>query len=254
MILDGVTPKSSRARLALAALMLALPGLAAGPQVSAQEQPACPAEAAGAERLMLVLGSGPDATSAKVQLFEKHDGRWQPGGGPMAASLGGGGIGWSWTAKSYASPGEPVKTEGDKRSPAGFFPLGKPFGLSARSIPGHVTLRPAEHYCVDDPHSPHYNTVVPKASAGGASGEDMASIPLYRRGLFVDYPTSREAKGGSCIFVHVWRGKNAGTAGCVALAESDVTALQSWSQAKPAIIGILPKNAWERLRACFPGL
>ena len=61
------------------------------------------------------------------------------------------------------------------------------------------------------------------------SGEDMRKIDLYRRGLVVDYPTDRAARAGSCIFIHVWRGEGRGTAGCVALPEARVAALQEFA-------------------------
>ena len=239
---------------AAALLLVMLGGMAATAPVAAQDQPVCPAEVAGAERLVLVLGSGLDARAATVRFMERRGERWHASGEPKAAALGVGGMAWSWAAKAYAPSGERVKIEGDKRTPAGFFRLGKPFGFSARNVPAYVGLRPGQHYCVDDLHSPLYNTVVAKASAGEASGEDMAAIALYRQGLFVDYPTNREAKGGSCIFVHVRRSAKAGTVGCVALAERDVTAMQDWAREKPTVIGILPSAAWDRLRGCFPGL
>jgi D-alanyl-D-alanine dipeptidase len=96
--------------------------------------------------------------------------------------------------------------------------------------------------------------VLPKANAGEASGEDMGLEPLYRQGLFVDYPTSAAHRGGSCIFVHVRRAQTAGTAGCVAMAEDDVRELQQWSAGKKTAIGILPESAWKTLRSCFPGI
>jgi L,D-peptidoglycan transpeptidase YkuD (ErfK/YbiS/YcfS/YnhG family) len=240
---------SRRTAAALAAaLCLAMPLPA-----KAKEQPACP-DIADAERLILVLGDGLTVSAATLRLYRRQDDTWQATGEPKAASLGADGMAWSWAARAYATQGEPVKVEGDGRSPAGFFRVGKAFGFSPRAVSSYTQLRPGEHYCVDDAASPHYNRIVQKAAAGGSSGEDMGEIPLYRQGLFVTYPTSREARGGSCIFLHVWRKKNAGTAGCVALAEADVTALQDWSQPGQTVIGILPKAAWERLRACFPGL
>jgi D-alanyl-D-alanine dipeptidase len=159
---------------------------------------------------------------------------------------------WAWSESRHAGAG-PVKAEGDKRSPAGFFALGKPFGVSSGPA-GYVRLAPGAQYCVDDPASPHYNAIVPKAEAGGASGEDMGMVPLYRQGLFVDYPTNASAKGGSCIFVHTWRSRTSGTAGCVALAEHDVTALQAWAAGRKAMLAILPQSAWSTMRGCFPGL
>ncbi len=224
-------------------------------RLHAETQPACPEQLAKAERLILVVSPGFDRVRAKVELFEKDaEGHWLAEGEAKPAVLGRNGLAWSWAYQEYAADREPIKTEGDRRTPAGFFLAGQPFGFSAGRADGYVRLAPGAHYCVDDPASPHYNTIVPKAKAGGASGEDMAATPIYRQGLFIDYPTNRAAKGGSCIFVHVWRGKEAGTSGCVALAEGDVEQLQHWSQAKKTLIGIIPEAARMRLRACLPAV
>ena len=241
-------------RLAHAAALAAF--LALSPALAKDDAApvSCPAVIAGATRLMLVRSPDLASLSAQVQLYERPSGkRWRSVGAPKPAVLGKNGMAWSFAHEGLAE-GAPLKREGDRRTPAGVFALGKPFGFAESDMAGYVPLRLGEHYCVDDPASPHYNAVVTKAAAAGASGEDMAAMPLYRRGLFVDYPTSREAKGGSCIFVHSWRSKSSGTAGCVALGEADVEALQRWSAGGKTLIAILPQSAWERLRSCFPGL
>jgi L,D-peptidoglycan transpeptidase YkuD (ErfK/YbiS/YcfS/YnhG family) len=69
-----------------------------------------------------------------------------------------------------------------------------------------------------------------------------------------NYPANRAEKGGSCVFVHVWRSPKSGTAGCVALAEDGVRTLQDWAKAGTAVIGILPKAAFDRFAACLPGV
>lgn len=107
--------------------------------------------------------------------------------------------------------------------------------------------------CVDDPGSPHYSQIVTREEAGPeVSGEDMPAIPLYRRGLVVDYPTSGAEPAGSCIFIHIWRGKGMGTAGCVAGPEAMVASLQEWAGAGNAAIAILPQAALDRFGACLP--
>jgi D-alanyl-D-alanine dipeptidase len=78
-------------------------------------------------------------------------------------------------------------------------------------------------------------------------------LPMYRRGLMVDYPTDARRKAGSCIFIHVWSSPRTGTAGCVALPEPRVVALQSFAQGG-AVLAILPLMALERLRGCLPQL
>jgi L,D-peptidoglycan transpeptidase YkuD (ErfK/YbiS/YcfS/YnhG family) len=240
---------SSRARL-VAALILLAP-----PSVSAKDAPACPAAVKGAEKLVLVLGASMTARKAKAEYFERHGGRWTRIGAVRPAILGAKGLAWSWAAKDIAPAGEPVKQEGDRKTPAGFFALGKPFGFSRRKSSGYVRLEKGEHICIDDPASRHYNSIVPQSKAEDAKGgEDMATIDQYREGLFIDYPTNRARKGGSCIFVHVWRGEHSATTGCVALQESDVIEMQELAAKGNAVIGILPKSAWQRLRHCFPGM
>ncbi len=227
---------------------------AATPASAANPVSACP-DIGSATKLVLVTATEFASQSAQVRLFESRAGKWHQAGAGKKAVLGGGGLAWSWTQERFAGKGEPVKKEGDRKTPAGFFSIAAPFGFAQSERKGYVRLAKGEHYCVDDPASPHYNSIVPKAKAGeGVSGEDMAAIPPYRKGLFLNYPTSREKRGGSCIFVHVWRTPSSPTSGCVALAEADVEDIQSWSANGATAIGIVPEPAWRRLRGCFPGL
>src|SRR5262249_32326036 len=47
-------------------------------------------------------------------------------------------------------------------------------------------------------------------------------------GLFVDYPSDRATRRGSCILIHIWSAPDIGTAGCVGLPEDRVRVLQSF--------------------------
>jgi L,D-peptidoglycan transpeptidase YkuD (ErfK/YbiS/YcfS/YnhG family) len=220
-------------------------------------QPACPTNLTEATRLILVMAPHMSSTSAQLQLLERpsKEAPWSKVGEARKSVLGHAGLGWAWNFAHLAADREPVKQEGDGRTPAGFFPVGRPFGFAPASVAGYVQLAPGKTFCVNDVRSPHYNTIVPRAVAGrGTSGEDMPSISLYRRGLLLDYPTSREQKGGSCIFIHLWRSPNSTTAGCVALAEPDMAHLQEWTQERPTLLAILPQAALDRMRGCFPGL
>jgi L,D-peptidoglycan transpeptidase YkuD (ErfK/YbiS/YcfS/YnhG family) len=237
---------SCRGSLALVLLALSAPAAA-----RAHKPASCP-DLTGAERLVLVLGEGLDRSGARLRLYERSGKGWKAGGRAKPAMLGIDGMAWAWNAAAYAG-GSSLKAEGDRRTPAGFFPIGQPFGFSSGPA-GYVRLAPGESYCVDDPASAHYNTVLRKAAAGGASGEDMGTIALYRQGLFVDYPTNARAKGGSCIFLHTWRTRTSSTAGCVALAEKDVRQVQQWTAGRKALIAILPQSAWKTLSRCFPGI
>ena len=79
----------------------------------------------------------------------------------------------------------------------------------------------------------------------------MRSSALYRSGLFVDYPSDRATRRGSCIFVHIWSASDTGTAGCVGLPEARVEALQEFSRAG-TVIAILPATAFDRFPGCLP--
>jgi L,D-peptidoglycan transpeptidase YkuD (ErfK/YbiS/YcfS/YnhG family) len=231
--------------------------LAAGLAAAAQADEACAPALAQATRLALVVTPNMQSIAATLRRFERSapGTAWQEIGRAEPAVVGKGGLGWGWTFANDAKPGEPAKHEGDMRAPAGFYPLGRSFGLMPAGFGGYLWLVPEESFCVDDVRSTDYGRIVPHALAGKAvSGEKMWTVPLYRRGLTIDYPLNRAEKAGSCVFVHVWRSPRSGTAGCVALAEDNVKAMQEWAKPGTAVIGILPKAAFERFAGCLQGV
>ena len=52
--------------------------------------------------------------------------------------LGRAGMGWSHFFRRYARTGEIMKVEGDKRAPAGVYPIGRSFGTVPSPRPGHI--------------------------------------------------------------------------------------------------------------------
>jgi D-alanyl-D-alanine dipeptidase len=210
-----------------------------------------------ATRLVLVIAPSMYSVVATLRRFERSApaSAWLEIGSSEPAVVGKNGLGWGWTFARYGTSGEPSKHEGDMRAPAGFYPLGRPFGLTPAAFAGYLRLSPDDGFCVDDVRSSQYGEIVSRSVAGrSTSGEEMWKVPLYRRGLVVDYPANRTAKGGSCVFVHVWRSPMSGTAGCVALAEDGLKVLQEWAKPGAAVIGILPQAATERFAACLPGV
>jgi len=73
----------------------------------------------------------------------------------------------------------------------------------------------------------------------------------YRRGLLVDYPTNRNARGGSCVFIHVQLPDRTGSGGGVALPEPQLEAVQDFVQ-DGAVLAILPRPALDRFKGCLP--
>lgn len=234
-------------------LALASAAVVLAPQARAGS---CPDVLESATRLVIV--SVPDMKSAKatLQTFERASltAAWTRSSKPEPCVVGVKGIAWGDPYRSFARDHEPVKHEGDERTPAGIYRLGASFGFAKTDRPGYLHLTPGRNFCVDDPRSPLYGRIVPRSTAGSkVKGEDMAAFPLNKRGLVVNYPPNRAAKAGSCIFVHVWGGEGVGTAGCVALPEARVAHLQEWVRKRQhAAIAILAENAIARFDGCLP--
>jgi len=215
---------------------------------------ACPEPLRGALRLVLVTTEGMNSMPATAQLFERAapGDAWRVRGRPGPALVGRAGLAWGLGFHDLARAGEPVKVEGDKRAPAGVYRLGASFGTLASTRPGYLRIT-GDTVCVDDPSSPAYNTITSRAAVGPqVRAENMIRmLPMYRRGLVVEYPTDAAARGGSCIFIHVWRSPTRGTAGCVAMPEERVMALQDFAEGGAAL-AILPRLALARLAGCLP--
>ena len=215
----------------------------------------CPVALVNAKRLVLIMTDTMESTPATAQLFERASvkDRWRAVAGPEPALIGRAGMGWAHSFRHLAKGREPIKIEGDKRAPAGVYRIGKTFGTIASTRPGHTPITD-DTICVDDPDHPAYNTITSRALVGPkVHAENMGkALPMYRHGLLVDYPTDMAAKAGSCIFVHVWRSPTRGTAGCVALPEERVLALQDFTAGGGAALAILPRFALSRLGGCLP--
>ena len=213
----------------------------------------CPAPLADARKLVLVTADTMTSTTASVQRFTRASPSdpWQAASGPVTALIGHNGLGWAHAFRSFAQAGEPVKVDGDKRVPAGFYKIGRPFGFAASDRLHYLRIAEGAT-CVDDSNSKAYNTITSRARVGWqVHGENMWRVPEYRRGLLVDYPTDRAARAGSCIFIHVRRPDAKGTAGCVALPEPQVEALQDFAQGG-AVLVVLPRQALDRFKSCLP--
>lgn len=232
-------------RGAIAVLTLLLP-----PSAFAQS---CPEPLASATRLVFVVSDGFSNKNATVQRFERATAGqpWRAASEATPALIGHNGVGWAQAFRSLARRGEPMKVEGDKKAPAGFYKIGASFGFAAASRPNYLQVKEGT-VCVDDAGSPAYNTVTTRAKVGAAvHGENMWRVPAYRRGLLVDYPSDARTRAGSCIFMHLRLPDATGTSGCVALPEADLMAVQEFAQAG-AVLAILPHLAKERLGSCLP--
>ena len=211
----------------------------------------CPAVLADATRLALVTARGMQTSFARLALFTRKNptAPWRQQDAPYTVRLGQNGLAWGAGFMHLAKRGEPTKRERDWRTPAGIYRIGAPFGFGRSQRPGYVRLAAGKTFCVDDLRSPAYNTVTTTAKAGRVRGERMWSVPDYRHGLFIDYPSNHAAPAGSCIFIHLSSGDS--TAGCSAMPESRLLALQNFAE-PGAVVAIVPQAALVRFKGCLP--
>jgi L,D-peptidoglycan transpeptidase YkuD (ErfK/YbiS/YcfS/YnhG family) len=130
-----------------------------------------------------------------------------------------------------------TKHEGDGKSPAGIFPLGSVFSYhDVKKLHMPFVQVDTNFYCVDDVASSYYNTLIVADTArqNYNSFEHMKrNDGLYEYGVWVLYNSSPVTMGnGSCIFLHIWRNENSGTAGCTAMAKENMLKLIYWLHKK----------------------
>lgn len=143
-----------------------------------------------------------------------------------------------WGEGIVAVPGhaaaDPVKHEGDGRSPAGLFRLGTLFGYAPEKPPGWaMPYRPltAATECVDDRSSTQYNRIVERTDVkpDWSSSEHMRSMGLYYQwGAVIEQNAANKSGDGSCVFLHVSDSSDEGTSGCTAMSQPQLEAVLAW--------------------------
>ena len=178
-----------------------------------------PAVDATTQQVIVVEALLKNKFPAKVYVLERKSQGWRMAFRPMKAVVGRNGV---------APEGE--KREGDGRTPSGIFSLNRSFGYATQIETGldyaQVTK---DDLWIDDPESAQYNQWV-KAPTKAKSYEFLhRKDKLYKLAAVIEYNTAPIVRGnGSAIFLHIWRGRNQSTSGCVALKERDVRRILKW--------------------------
>jgi D-alanyl-D-alanine dipeptidase len=217
-----------------------------------------PARLASARQMVLVITPGWDDVRGELRRFERGAAGqpWRPVGAAGSIVVGKNGTAWD-PLTAPAVPG-PQKAEGDGRSPAGVFPLGRAFGFAPASeaswlkMPYLPVVEGIE--CVDDSTSTVYNQIVDRRQVRAPdwnSSEKMREVgEAYRWGVVVDYNTPAVARRGSCIFLHIGGEGGKGTAGCTAMSTDELRAVMAWLDPNTAPVLVqLPRAAYDKLRA-----
>lgn len=225
----------------------------------------CPREWAEALKgaRQLVVMTAPDFNSVRGEMsaYERSSakGAWHlkelfP---DRRAVFGAKGMAWGIGFTSLKTGDQPIKKEGDYRSPIGVFKLGVRFGF-AETAPGgreYLALKDSTE-CVDDGKSSFYNRIVDNTQVkkDWSSSELMRTISVYERGINVEYNPAKTPGAGSCIFLHYWRTSFVGTAGCGAMSPESMTKLHEWLGDRiDSAVMIFPETERAKIAACFKG-
>jgi len=219
---------------------------------------------AQSEQLILVTTQNWNAVDGELLRYERrpNEQTWRTAGERISVVVGRNGMAWGkglhGVPSVLAKTGDPIKKEGDGRSPAGVFTLSSAFGYAPLEQAAKVKLpylqATATLECVDDSGSTNYNRLVERGNVANPdwkSSEQMRrDDELYRWGVVVDHNAIKpEANGGSCIFLHIWSSAGKGTAGCTAMEAAKMKELLLWlDQKKKPMLVQLPQAEFERLR------
>ena len=205
----------------------------------------------GSQQLVVVISCDMNATSGMMTQYEKETTTYRAVSVSVPVVLGRSGLGWNQGR-------EPLKREGDGRSPAGLFDITATFGETLRA---NSTLpywyADDKLMCIDDVNDTRYNTIgyfdpenPPK------SFEQMRRTDeVYRNGAVIDYNSERVSGRGSCIFFHLNHPNKRPTAGCTAMEEQPLLELIHWfdPNKKPKLLQI-PKSQCEQYQKEFVGI
>ena len=125
------------------------------------------------------------------------------------------------------------KFEGDKKTPAGLYPLGMAFGSLPLSLRYDYQQTTAEDKFIDDPKSSDYNHWVRGETRAVSYEEMLRKDGIYNIGIVINYNMNPVVPGkGSAIFMHIWYGPQIPTTGCVAMDEKNLRKLVMWLNKK----------------------
>lgn len=235
---------------------LAVLGLGCQPQAQREAETAPPEPPF--RQLLVVLTADWDTAHGTLQRFVWQREGWRTEGGAIPVIIGRNGLGWGRGVADFTDLTGPVKQEGDLKSPAGIFRLGTAFGYAPASEADFVqfayTPVIASTMCIEDTASAAYNRIIDETAASpdwNSTDHMLRDDDLYEWGMLVEhnYETAQPG-GGSCIFLHVWRGPQGnGTAGCTSMNKRKMKDLLAWLDPaqSPALVQV-PRNEYARLQ------
>lgn len=219
------------------------------------------------ETFQLVVGLAPDWNSRTAVLyrFERtKNGGWRRIGKSWDANIGKNGLAVGRGLVDFCASEDERKKEGDKKAPAGVFPIGRSYAFGPgwrKSVRRKVTRLNDTMACIEDPASSHYNDIVDTASVTPdwewmrplkkPNGDETMSrvVVIGHNGGCDPARTRPEPDAGSCILFHVSRGPDRPTVGCTSIEARNIDALIAWLDLKKRPVYILLTKAQYRALA-----
>jgi D-alanyl-D-alanine dipeptidase len=202
------------------------------------------------------------AVTGEARLFERENTKsdWRQIGKSFPIVVGKNGMAWSDGLNDLPTDTGRLlmKTEGDGKSPAGILNLSSAFGTIEKSDRINLPYTKLEQWteCVDDVKSSHYNRIVNRMEIGDfdwKSSEKMLEIrPQYDLGVFVEHNREKQSGAGSCIFLHIWKDAETGTAGCTAMVRTDMeTIFYRLDAGKNPVLIQLPAEDYKKFQTSW---
>jgi len=207
-----------------------------------------------AEKLIVAIAPDWNSNAGIFYLFDKTVSGWSQYGNPRNVHFGEQGLGWGKGLHGEMK-GEYVKSEGDKRSPAGIFSIGRLYGIPATPPSGvrypYAPITSAS-LCIDDPDSKDYGSIIEEPAIGQdwKSAERLHDVrPDYTYILVIEHNKERSPRLGSCIFFHI---NNIPTVGCTSMDEDSMISLLRWlDPQKSTVVVQLPESEYIQSRASW---
>jgi len=209
------------------------------------------------KQLIVVVAPHWESTQGRLFTFQRNDTNspWHSSSISTPIVLGTHGMGWGY---SFEKEQDPTKQEGDYRSPAGVFALGKTFGFqdASKTMTQMPYIKIAQDtVCVDDPASTHYGQVINAhqvVQKDWNSAEQMKDYPEYLYGIVIKSNPQKITQKGSCIFVHLWDAPDHTTAGCTAMPQKILKQLIAWLNPKNSPVLVqLPFPQYQKLQEAW---
>ncbi|MDQ7042878.1 MAG: L,D-transpeptidase family protein [Sulfurimonas sp.] len=206
----------------------------------------CPILLFSSQQIILVIADDFNTSKASLEFFEDDKILLS-----AEVNLGTNGLGWGLgKVLLLQKDNEPLKYEGDKKSPAGVFELTDSFGYAFNTNSKLPYLHASKKLiCVDDSNSNFYNHII-QANGDEKSFEFMRRDDhQYKYGIAVAHNKEGIFKRGSCIFLHIQKDINSSTAGCTSMDEKSLKKILSLldKKKKPLLVQIAKRSSKEVL-------